>query len=79
MALNTDYALRTGAFDPTKGKTIEGLDLEELKKQALQRYEEAKVPKSLQYDFHNKYSTSCELVQKVLFPLPMRDKLMRRE
>jgi len=43
MALNTDYSLRTGAFDPTKGQTIDGFEQEALKKQSLQRYQELKV------------------------------------
>ncbi|KAK3746271.1 hypothetical protein QZH41_016527 [Actinostola sp. cb2023] len=42
MALNTDYSLRTGAFDPTKGQTIDGFEQEALKKQSLQRYQELK-------------------------------------
>lgn len=43
MALNTDYALRTGAFDPIKGQTLDTLNQDALKKQALQRYQELKV------------------------------------
>lgn len=43
MALNTDYALRTGAFDPIKGQTVDTLDQDALKDQALLRYNELKV------------------------------------
>jgi len=45
LALNTDYALRTGAFDPSKS-TSDGLVMSEsdsLKEKALQRYTQAKV------------------------------------
>ncbi|KXJ29088.1 notchless protein homolog 1 [Exaiptasia diaphana] len=42
MALNTDYALRTGAFDPIKGQTLDNLNQDALKKQALQRYQDLK-------------------------------------
>ena len=45
LALNTDYALRTGAFDPSKGSTDELVTAENdtLKERALQRYTNAKV------------------------------------
>ena len=45
LALNTDYALRTGAFDPSKGSTAHELttDSSILKDKALERYTEAKV------------------------------------
>ena len=44
LALNTDYALRTGAFDPSKGHTEEVIsDSDALKDKALQRYVQAKV------------------------------------
>ena len=44
LALNTDYALRTGAFDPSKGHTEEVIsDSDALKDKALQRYIQAKV------------------------------------
>ena len=45
LALNTDYALRTGAFDPSKGLADElGVaDSDALKEKALQRYTQAKV------------------------------------
>lgn len=44
LALNTDYAIRTGAFDPSKGLIDEGLtDSNALKDEALQRYMQAKV------------------------------------
>ena len=49
MALNTDYAIRTGAFDPVqlaKDKNVtasEPLSEEELKQKALERYQTAKV------------------------------------
>lgn len=44
LALNTDYALRTGAFDPSKGHTDEVIsDHDALKDKALQRYTQAKV------------------------------------
>lgn len=45
LALNTDYALRTGAFDPSKGSTVHEVttDSSILKDKALERYTEAKV------------------------------------
>lgn len=45
LALNTDYALRTGAFDPSKGGTAHKVttDSSILKDKALERYTEAKV------------------------------------
>lgn len=45
LALNTDYALRTGAFDPTKGSTAHEVTTDSpiLKDKALERYTEAKV------------------------------------
>ena len=45
LALNTDYALRTGAFDPSKGSTAHELTTYSsiLKDKALERYTEAKV------------------------------------
>ena len=45
LALNTDYALRTGAFDPSKGSTAHEVitDSSILKDKALERYTEAKV------------------------------------
>ena len=45
LALNTDYALRTGAFDPSKGSTAYEVttDSSILKDKALERYTEAKV------------------------------------
>ena len=45
LALNTDYALRTGAFDPSKGGTAYEVttDSSILKDKALERYTEAKV------------------------------------
>ena len=49
MALNTDYAIRTGAFHPvqmSKDKNmsdIQHLSHDELKQKALERYQEAKV------------------------------------
>ena len=45
LALNTDYALRTGAFDPSKGSSDELVTAENdtLKERALQRYTHAKV------------------------------------
>ena len=42
MALNTDYAIRTGAFEPEKGSSVSE-DLDEMKKIALERYNMAKV------------------------------------
>ncbi|CAH3111277.1 unnamed protein product, partial [Porites lobata] len=44
LALNTDYALRTGAFDPSKGSTAYEVttDSSILKDKALERYTEAK-------------------------------------
>ena len=42
MALNTDYAIRTGAFEPEKGITPKG-SVEEIRKTALERYNAAKV------------------------------------
>lgn len=44
LALNTDYALRTGAFDPSKGSSNELVTAETdaLKEKALQRYTQAK-------------------------------------
>ena len=49
MALNTDYAIRTGPFDPVqmaKNKNMTGpepLSEEELKQKAFERYQTAKV------------------------------------
>lgn len=45
LALNTDYALRTGAFDPSKCSTAHEVttDSSILKDKALERYTEAKV------------------------------------
>merc|ERR1712217_36202 len=46
LALNTDYALRTGAFDPVqaaKGGEVSGNNVKE---KALQRYRDAKGSKS---------------------------------
>ena len=45
LALNTDYALRTGAFDPSKVSSDELVTTENdtLKERALQRYTNAKV------------------------------------
>lgn len=45
LALNTDYALRTGAFDPSKGGSDEVVmtDSDTVKEKALQRYTQAKV------------------------------------
>ena len=45
LALNTDYALRTGAFDPSKVSSDELVTTENdtLKERALQRYKNAKV------------------------------------
>ena len=45
LALNTDYALRTGAFDPSKDGTAYEVttDSSILKDKALERYTEAKV------------------------------------
>lgn len=45
LALNTDYALRTGAFDPSNGSTAYEVttDSSILKDKALERYTEAKV------------------------------------
>lgn len=47
LALNTDYALRTGAFDPSKGPSaadeLVTADSDTLKEKALQRYTQAKV------------------------------------
>ena len=42
MALNTDYAIRTGAFEPEKG-TMPGDDLSALKRIAQERYDKVKV------------------------------------
>ena len=42
MALNTDYAIRTGAFEPEKG-TAPGEDLSEMKRIAKERYDKVKV------------------------------------
>lgn len=46
LALSTDYAIRTGAYDPSKAqivpKPVTG-NLDELKQKALERYNEAKV------------------------------------
>jgi len=42
LALSTDYALRTGAFDPadkTKQHAVEGLEADDLKNLALKRYQ----------------------------------------
>ena len=45
LALNTDYALRTGAFDPSKVSSDESVTSENdtMKERALQRYTHAKV------------------------------------
>jgi len=45
LALNTDYALRTGAFDPSKSPSddLVTADSDSLKEKALQRYTQAKV------------------------------------
>ena len=45
LALNTDYALRTGAFDPSRGSSDElaKADSDTLKERASQRYTQAKV------------------------------------
>ena len=45
LALNTDYALRTGAYDPSKVSSDELVTTENdtLKERALQRYTNAKV------------------------------------
>ena len=42
MALNTDYALRTGAFEPETGTPL-GDDVSELRKIAQERYDKVKV------------------------------------
>lgn len=42
MALNTDYAIRTGAFEPEKGTGPEN-DLSEMKRIAQERYNKVKV------------------------------------
>jgi hypothetical protein len=51
MALNTDYAIRTGAFDPVQLSKyvtdIEHLSHNELKEKAEERYQEAKVPRTV--------------------------------
>lgn len=45
LGLNTDYALRTGAFDPSNSPSDDLLtaDNDTLKEKALQRYTQAKV------------------------------------
>lgn len=44
LALNTDYVLRTGSFDPSKGEKDEFItESNELKDKALQRYLQARV------------------------------------
>ena len=45
LALNTDYTLRTGAYDPSNGVADElaRADSDTLKERALQRYTQAKV------------------------------------
>lgn len=45
LALNTDYALRTGAFDPSNSRSHDLVvaDSDTLKEKALQRYTQAKV------------------------------------
>ena len=49
MALNTDYAIRTGAFEPASGSRIQGKP-EELQKKAFERYNTLKVIQTfLQY------------------------------
>ena len=57
LALNTDYALRTGAFDPSKGlaEELSTKDSDTVKEKALQRYTQAKVHEchpSLPVDFY---------------------------
>ncbi len=42
MALNTDYAMRTGAFEPEKGLIESGTE-DNVQKVALERYNLAKV------------------------------------
>lgn len=46
MALNTDYAMRTGAFDPVQKMTDKEISIDELRQRALQRYIDAKGSKS---------------------------------
>ena len=49
MALNTDYAIRTGAFNPVQLSTDKNMSYpqtlseDELKQKAFERYQEAKV------------------------------------
>ena len=45
LALNTDYALRTGAFDPSNSPSDDSVAAyrDTLKEKALQRYTQAKV------------------------------------
>ena len=45
LALNTDYALRTGAFDPSNSRSedLVAADSDTLKEKAMQRYTQAKV------------------------------------
>jgi hypothetical protein len=47
MALNTDYAIRTGAFDPVQisknTSAPKPLSEDELKQKAFERYQKAKV------------------------------------
>lgn len=43
LALNTDYAMRTGAFDPRKGRSDDAVcDTAELQRRAQERYDEAR-------------------------------------
>ncbi|EDO31555.1 predicted protein, partial [Nematostella vectensis] len=46
MALNTDYVLRTGAFEPSKGTTLQTMSAETLQSEASKRYKEAKGSKA---------------------------------
>lgn len=46
MALNTDYATRTGAFDPVQKVANQNISNDELKERALQRYKDAKGGKT---------------------------------
>ena len=42
MALNTDYAIRTGSYEPESG-TLQGGSLSEMAKIAQERYDNVKV------------------------------------
>ena len=63
MALNTDYALRTGAFEPETGTTQDG-SLSELQKMAQERYDKVKVCNN--FVFFVRHWVKCRLIQFIL-------------